>query len=253
VSGREVSLLPRHWSWLEQQPQGTSAAVRRLVEGAAKAEPGRERARRVRAALSRVLTALAGDRPHYEEACRALFAGDAVRFDEAIARWPRDVREYMARRASEAVRAEEQPVLGRSASAALVVDLHRRVWSAGDMDALESLVAPSYTVHSDPGDPWEGQALDRSGYERRVRFTRDAFPDVAFTVHDIVDATVRVAVRWSAEGTHLGDLPGLPATQRRVTYAGQTIYEIVDGRIAGHWQTVDRLGFWQQVRARDAG
>lgn len=94
VASREISLLPRHWDWLEQQPSGVSAALRRLVEHAIKTEPGRERARRLRAALSQILSALAGNRPHFEEACRALFAGDLARLEELIERWPSDLRDF---------------------------------------------------------------------------------------------------------------------------------------------------------------
>lgn len=99
VTSREVSLLPRHWDWLEEQPSGASAALRRLVEAAIKHEPGKERARRIRAALSRFLSAMAGDRPHYEEATRALFAGEAARFQELVERWPKDIREHAVQQA----------------------------------------------------------------------------------------------------------------------------------------------------------
>ncbi len=107
VTGREVTLLPRHWEWLGHQPNGASAALRRLVEAAMKARPGAERARRIRAALSRFLTAMAGDRANYEEACRALFAGDTERFEALTARWPKDIRGYAVERAREAAEAEE--------------------------------------------------------------------------------------------------------------------------------------------------
>lgn len=110
VTSREVSLLPRHWDWLEQQPNGISSAVRRLVEQAIKAQPDRDRARYVRAALSQLLSAMAGDRLNYEEACRALFAGDTARFEMLIARWPKDIREYALQRAMEAARIEEEGV-----------------------------------------------------------------------------------------------------------------------------------------------
>ncbi|MCK6550574.1 DUF2239 family protein [Myxococcota bacterium] len=99
VASREVSLLPRHWEWLEAQPNGISAALRRLVDEARKAEPGRERARRIRAALGAFMTSVAGDRPGYEEATRALFAGETARLEELVKRWPKDVRAYVLRRA----------------------------------------------------------------------------------------------------------------------------------------------------------
>lgn len=95
VVSREVSLLPRHWEWLEQQPNGISAALRRLVEEARRSEPGAQRARRVREATSRLLTALAGDLPGYEEASRALFARDTERFAACVSTWPPDVRAHL--------------------------------------------------------------------------------------------------------------------------------------------------------------
>jgi uncharacterized protein len=103
---REVSLLPRHWDWLEQQPSGISAAIRRLVEEASKREPGKQRARAVREAASRVMSAIAGDRPGFEEASRALFARDRERFEQQIRDWPHDLREHLARLVREAERLE---------------------------------------------------------------------------------------------------------------------------------------------------
>jgi hypothetical protein len=108
VVSREVSLLPRHWAWLEEQPNGISAALRRLVEQGIKTEPGKQRSQRMRAALSRVLGAIAGDRPHFEEACRALYAGDAQRFEALVARWPHDIKAYAMQHATEAARAERE-------------------------------------------------------------------------------------------------------------------------------------------------
>jgi hypothetical protein len=97
VVSREVTLLPRHWEWLEQQPNGSSAALRRLVEEAGRQEPERERARRAAAAASRFMTAMAGDRPGYEEASRALFAADWPRLRRLVRRWPKDIRGHLER------------------------------------------------------------------------------------------------------------------------------------------------------------
>lgn len=97
VVSREVSLLPRHWEWLEAQPQGISAGLRRLVEEARKHNPGEQRARKGREALNRFMTAIAGNRANYEEATRALFAPDHARFEELIADWPEDIRAHLLR------------------------------------------------------------------------------------------------------------------------------------------------------------
>ena len=97
VVAREVTLLPRHWEWLEEQPSGASAALRRLVDEARKREPEKERVRRAREAVNGFMTAMAGDRPGYEEAARALFAGDRVRFAALVRPWPRDIRAHVER------------------------------------------------------------------------------------------------------------------------------------------------------------
>lgn len=107
VVGREVSLLPRHWEWLEQQPNGISAALRRLVDEARKHEPGRQRARAIRDAASRFMTAMAGDLPGFEEATRALFAGDEHGVERRVRGWPADVRSHVLRRVREAARLEQ--------------------------------------------------------------------------------------------------------------------------------------------------
>ena len=95
VVSREISLLPRHWEWLELQPQGISAAVRRLVDEARKREPGKERARRARDATSRFMWAMAGDLPDFEDASRALFAGDRPRLSRLIDGWPPAIRRHI--------------------------------------------------------------------------------------------------------------------------------------------------------------
>jgi hypothetical protein len=102
VVSREISLLPRHWDWLEQQPNGASAALRRLVEEARKRDPGKERTRLATAAAGRILSAMAGNLPGYEEASRALYAGNRARFEELILDWPRDIRAYIQRRVEDA-------------------------------------------------------------------------------------------------------------------------------------------------------
>ena len=94
VVSREVTLLPRHWDWLRAQPGGASVALRRLVEEARRGGAGRDRTRSSREAAYRFLSAMAGDLPGYEEALRALFAGDRTKFEAHASAWPKDVRDY---------------------------------------------------------------------------------------------------------------------------------------------------------------
>ncbi|AWV08108.1 DUF2239 family protein [Marilutibacter maris] len=103
VVAREVTLLPRHWEWLAEQPGGASAALRRLVESARHANADRDGRRRSQEAAYRFMTTLAGDLPGYEEANRALFAGDGAGFARHTGNWPRDLRDYALRLAADAL------------------------------------------------------------------------------------------------------------------------------------------------------
>lgn len=94
VVAREVTLLPRHWEWLNAQPGGASVALRKLVEAARHANAGKDRRRKAQEAAYRFLRTLAGDRPGYEEATRALFADDRAGFAMQMTRWPADIRAY---------------------------------------------------------------------------------------------------------------------------------------------------------------
>lgn len=95
VVAREVTLLPRHWDWLAAQPGGASVALRRLVEDARTVSAGDDRRRAAQEATFRFMQAMAGDAPGFEDASRALFAGDVARFEERVAAWPDDVREHV--------------------------------------------------------------------------------------------------------------------------------------------------------------
>lgn len=95
VVAREVTLLPRHWEWLASQPGGASVALRKLVDAARKAQADVDAARARRDAAYAIMTALAGDRAHYEDATRALFRDDRDGLREHMAKWPRDVQAYV--------------------------------------------------------------------------------------------------------------------------------------------------------------
>jgi hypothetical protein len=102
VVAREITLLPRHWDWLAQQKGGASVVIRRLVDEARRYGEDGDRIRLAQEAAYRFMSTMAGNRPHYEEAIRALFADDAPRFEKLIAEWPADVRDHAARLAKPA-------------------------------------------------------------------------------------------------------------------------------------------------------
>lgn len=101
VSG-EVTLLPRHWQWLKAQRGGASATLRRLIDEARRAGQGEAEAKARQERCYRFMTHLGGDLPGYEDALRALFAGDEATFAEAIKPWPEGLRTWVWRLATEA-------------------------------------------------------------------------------------------------------------------------------------------------------
>jgi len=94
VVAREVTLLPRHWDWLAAQPGGASVALRKLVDDARKAGAPAAARRAANERAYQFMSALAGNLPGFEEATRALFAGDAPRLESLMSAWPADVRAY---------------------------------------------------------------------------------------------------------------------------------------------------------------
>lgn len=106
VVAREVTLLPRHWDWLAAQPGGASVALRKLVEEARRARGDADRHRLARDAAYHFMSAMAGNLQNFEEASRALFAGDRRRFAELIAAWPHDIRDHIVKLASIAFSSE---------------------------------------------------------------------------------------------------------------------------------------------------
>lgn len=100
VVAREVTLLPRHWEWLNLQPGGASVALRKLVDEARRANRDTDRMRLAKEAAYRFMSALAGNEEGFEEAIRGLFAGDAIRFSQHSRTWPQDVREHATKLAA---------------------------------------------------------------------------------------------------------------------------------------------------------
>ena len=106
VVAREVTLLPRHWEWLNSQPGGASVSLRRLVDEARRMNAGSDATRQAQEATYRFISTMAGNEPGFEEAARALFAGKLDRFEKMVENWPPDVRDHATRLAASVSRAE---------------------------------------------------------------------------------------------------------------------------------------------------
>ncbi len=127
------------------------------------------------------------------------------------------------------------------------------VWTDGDVDAVDQYLADHYSIHNDPGDPWDGQTLSIDGFKDRLVQSRAIAPDQVFHVETMVEEGNKIGVAWSWSGTHLGDIPGIAATGRKITMTGLTIYSFEGDRLSGHWQVADRLSVFQQLTRTQTG
>jgi steroid delta-isomerase-like uncharacterized protein len=123
------------------------------------------------------------------------------------------------------------------------------VWNEGRADAVDRYLAPAYTIHHDPHDPWHGKTLTHEEFKHRLASARAPFPDQRFTIVQSAEEDDRVAICWTWAATHTGDIPGFAATGRTITMTGATFYFFeAEDRLTGHWQAVDRLGVMMQLR-----
>lgn len=122
------------------------------------------------------------------------------------------------------------------------------VWNEGSIDAVDKYLAAQYTIHHDPGDAWDHKVLDLAGYKERLRISRAPFPDQRFEIQERFADDSAVVITWLWTGTHLGDMPGFPASGKQIKMSGATVYYFDGERITGHWQITDRLGVFLQLR-----
>ena len=104
------------------------------------------------------------------------------------------------------------------------------VWNTGDVSLVPTFVAEQYTVHSDPGDPWEGQTLSREGFAERMQISRAPFPDLRF---EVTDAALKAYV----------DAKGSDQVERFVALAGSG-----DMKPTAELLTLFGNRFWKSLR-----
>ena len=122
--------------------------------------------------------------------------------------------------------------------------LMEEAFNAGNLDVVDELVATGFVNH-DPATPESAVGPDAA--KANISGYRAAFPDLRIKVEDQIADGDRVVTRWSAKGTHQGELLGIPPTGKQSTVTGITIDLFVDGRIAESWSNWDTLGMLQQL------
>ena len=115
-------------------------------------------------------------------------------------------------------------------------------WNKGNMDVTDELTSPDFTLHA--AGP---MAPGFEGFKQSVDQWLTGFPGGRMTIDDLFAEEDRVIARWTASGTHSGELFGIPPTGKQVSFMGITIYRLADDKIAEAWGEVDTFSMMQQL------
>src|SRR5919112_525316 len=118
------------------------------------------------------------------------------------------------------------------------------VWEEGNLDLVDELLAPDYTNHS-PATP--DQPTDLEGVKAVVSMFRSGMPDLRVIIEDMIAEGDKVVVRYTLEGTHEGELFGVPPTGQRLSIKSISVERVSDGKIREHWRITDTLDMMQQL------
>jgi steroid delta-isomerase-like uncharacterized protein len=121
--------------------------------------------------------------------------------------------------------------------------LFAEVLNRGNLDILDELIGEPYTDHNQV----PGQLPGAAGIRMKLQALRRAFPDIRFTLEDLVAAGATVAVRYYWEGTQQGEFLGRPPSGKAVHVHGMDFYRLRHGKIIEHWDNVDELGLLRQL------
>ena len=120
------------------------------------------------------------------------------------------------------------------------------VWEEGNIDLVDELLAPDYINHT-PASP--DQPTGPEGVKGVVAMFRSAIPDLRVVVEDMIAEGDKVVVRYTLEGTHEGELFGVPPTGQRLSIKSIAVERVSDGKIREHWRVTDSLDMMQQLGA----
>jgi steroid delta-isomerase-like uncharacterized protein len=122
--------------------------------------------------------------------------------------------------------------------------LFEEVWNKGYVPVADELFAPTY-AHHDSSTPDVGRGPESE--KKRVTLYRNAFPDIRFTIEDLLAEGETVVARWSCRGTHKGELNGIAPTGKQFNINGISIARFTNGKMFEGFVNWDALGLMQQL------
>jgi len=127
---------------------------------------------------------------------------------------------------------------------AIVRRLYEEVWNKRRLEVVDELISPSHALN-DPDV--SGSQTGPELYKRRVVKFTVSFPDLRFTIEDMIAEKGKVVVCWIISGTHKGEFMDIPATGRKVSIEGITIHHITNGKILDSYARWDALGLMRKL------
>ena len=125
-----------------------------------------------------------------------------------------------------------------------IVRRYLGVFEQGNIELLDELLAPDYIYHT-PATP--DLPTGPEGVKGVVTMFRSAMPDLRVVIEDMIAEDDKVAVRYTLEGTHVGDLFGVPPTGQQLSIKSITMERVSNGKIRDHWRITDSLDMMQQL------
>ena len=127
---------------------------------------------------------------------------------------------------------------------AIVRRLYEEVWNKRKLEVINEIISPSHALQ---GPNFSGSSVGPEAYKRQVLLFLTGYPDLDWTIEDIIAEKDKVVACWSISGTHKGDYMGVPATNKKVSVDGMTIHHIANGKIMDSYSNWDALGMMQQL------
>lgn len=121
--------------------------------------------------------------------------------------------------------------------------INEDIISQGNLALADEILSSDYVDHN--AAPGIGTGI--AGFKQGVEMYRSAYPDLKIKVDDMIAEGDRVVTRWTATGTHSGELMGIPPTGRKVEVTGISIDRIEKGKVTEHWDVFDQFGMIHQL------
>jgi steroid delta-isomerase-like uncharacterized protein len=126
---------------------------------------------------------------------------------------------------------------------AVIARLFDEVLNQGNLDLLDEMIGEKYAEHN----PVPGQQPGAAGIKAKLTALRQAFPDIRFSLSELIGEGAAVAARYYWEGTHMAVFMGIKPTGKAVRVRGMDFYRLQNARIVEHWDSLDEIGLLRQL------